>query len=143
MASATSNKYKELLHKKIINFASDTFKIMLMVAGFTYNKASHSVKADVLAFELPTAYGYTVGGYTLSGVAIATSTVVNASIVTWNNATWTASGGNIIASGAIIYDDTITTPDIDPIIGYIDFLGNMITYDGGTFVIAGIATGNR
>lgn len=143
MASATSNKYKELLHKKVINFSSDTFKIILMRAGFTYNVASHSVYADVSAFEMPTAYGYTIGGVTLSGVAITVSTVVNASIVTWNNASWTATGGSLIASGAIIYDDTVTSPVADPIVGYIDFLGNMITYDGGTFTITGIATGNR
>jgi len=139
MASQVANNCKELLSQKIIDFANDTFKIILMEAGFAFSRASHEVYADVSGYELATLYGYTVGGATLAGVVITNDSVLAACTIEWNNASWPVAGGNIEASGAIIYDSTVVAPDVSPIIGYIDFGGSMITYNGGTFSIANIA----
>lgn len=139
MASQISNECRELMGSAIINFNSDTFKIILMEAGFTFSKASHEKYADVLADEVANGVGYTTGGATLAGVALTRSDVLNALTVTWTNVSWTAAAGNIEASGAIIYDDTVAAPVADPIIGYIDFGGNKLTYDGGVLTIANIA----
>jgi hypothetical protein len=40
------------------------------------------------------------------------------------------------AAAAIIYDDTVAAPGVDPIIGCIDFGSSIITYNGGVFTIA-------
>ena len=139
MASDISNKVLFLLLKKNIDFANDTFKIILMQSGFLFNRDTHEGYANVSASELATAFGYTAGGATLSGVTVTEDDTNDRSTVTWNNATWTASGGDIGPSpGAIVYDDTPTTPTADPIIGYIDFGGNQTQSDGGVATIADI-----
>lgn len=139
MASRVSNELKELLGYAAVNFSSDTFKIILLKAGFSYSPASHEKYGDVTTYEVDNGLGYTTAGATLANVALTRSDVDNNLIVSWNNVSWTATGGNIEASGAIIYDDTVAAPTVKPIIGYIDFGGNMLTYDGGILTIANIA----
>lgn len=135
MATQGSNQAKLEIAKGNVDFDADVFKIILMASGFTYNRVSHGEYADVSANELPTAFGYTVGGNTLAGVTIVQDDVNNKGKVTWNNTTWTASGGSIVTSGAIIFDDTHAD---DVIIGYIDFISDQTTLDGGVYTIAQI-----
>lgn len=139
MATEPSNKLKFLLAKKVIDFSADTFKIILMQSGFVFNKDTHEGYANVSGSELGTANGYTVGGATLTGVAVTEDDTDDRCEITWSNVSWTASGGPIGPSpGAIIYDDTVTTPTADPIIGYIDFGGNQTQADGGVATISNI-----
>ena len=139
MSSTPSNKIKYLLATKAIDFANDTFKIILMATGFTFDIDTHHGYADVSASELGTANGYTAGGNTLAGVAVTEDDTDDRTEVTWNNTTWTASGGSIGPTpGAIIYDDTVTSPTADPIVGYIDFGGDQTQSDGGVATIANI-----
>lgn len=139
MATAASNKLKYLLASKIIDFANDSFKIILMGTGFTFDKDTHHGYADVSASELSTGNGYTANTKTLAGVAVTEDDTDDRCEITWSNVTWTASGGAIGPSpGAIIYDDTVTTPTGDPIIGYIDFGGDQTQADGGTATISNI-----
>jgi hypothetical protein len=137
MATQPSNKILFMLASGDIDFDSDTFKIILMQSGFTYNPDTHEDYADVSANELATANGYTAGGATLAGVSVTENDSTNTCDITWNDASWTASGGSLVASGAIIYDDTTTVP-ADAIVGYIDFGGDQTTLDGGTFTITNI-----
>lgn len=137
MASYPSNKIKYLLATKVIDFANDTFKIALMGTGFTFNRATHHGYADVSASELVTANGYTAGGATLGGVTVTEDDSANLCKVTWTNPTWSATPGNIGPSpGAIIYDDTVSTPTADPVVGYIDFGGDQTQLAGGQGAIA-------
>lgn len=136
MASITPNKYKLLLMQKNIDFVNDTFKIILMQSGFSFDRVNHDAYADVSANELATAYGYTAGGATLAGLVLAQDDVNNWASAIWSNVVWTITGGNITARGAIIYDDTVAAPTAKPIIGYIDFLTDLVTYDGGTMTVA-------
>jgi hypothetical protein len=139
MATIVSNKLTFLLAKKVIDFSADVFKIILMGSGFVFNVDTHAGYADVSGSELPTGNGYTAGGVTLAGVAVTQDDVDDRTEITWTNASWTASGGDIGPSpGAIIYDDTPTTPVADPIIGYIDFGGNQSQPAGGVATIASI-----
>ena len=139
MATAASNKLKYLLASKIIDFANDTFKIILMGTGFTFDKDTHHGYADVSASELSTGNGYTANTKTLAGVAVTEDDTDDRCEITWSNVTWTASGGAIGPSpGAIIFDDTVTTPTDDPIVGYIDFGGDQTQADGGTATISNI-----
>jgi hypothetical protein len=139
MATEASNKIKYMLAIGAIDFSSDTFKIILMQSGFKFNKDTHHGYADVSASELSTGNGYTAGGATLAGVTVTEDDTDNRTEITWNNATWTASGGSIGPSpGAIIYDDTVTTPTADPILGYIDFGGDQTQADVGTATISNL-----
>jgi hypothetical protein len=139
MATEASNKVKYMLAVGAIDFSSDTFKIILMQSGFTFNKDTHHGYADVSASELSTGNGYTAGGATLAGVTVTEDDTDNRTEITWNNATWLAQNGSIGPSpGAIIYDDTVTTPTADPILGYIDFGGDQTQADGGTATISNL-----
>ena len=139
MASTVSNKMKYLLATKAINFSADSFKIILMASGFVFNADTHHDYRDVSASELATGYGYTRNTKTLSGVVVIEDDINDRCSVTWSNVTWTASGGAIGPTpGAIIFDDTVTTPTADPIIGYIDFGGEQTQADGGVATISGV-----
>ena len=136
MTTQASNKIKYLLATKAIDFANDSFKIILMASGFTYDKDAHEDYADVSGSELAAGNGYTTGGNTLGGVAVTEDDTDDRTEITWNNTTWTASGGSIGPTpGAIIYDDTVASP-ADPIVGYIDFGGEKTQADGGIATIA-------
>lgn len=139
MATTASNKLKYALATKQIDFANDTFKIILMADGFTFDKDAHHGYADVSASELVNGNGYTTGGNSLSGVTVTEDDTDDRTEVTWNNTSWTASGGSIGPTpGAIIYDDTPAAPQADPIVGYIDFGGNQTQADGGVATISSI-----
>lgn len=136
MTTEASNKIKYLLATKVIDFANDVFKIILLQSGFTFNKDTHHGYADVLASELATANGYTIGGNTLAGVAVTEDDGDDRAEIVWNNTTWTASGGPIGPTpGAVIYDDTVAD---DPIVGYIDFGGDQTQADGGVATISNV-----
>ena len=136
MTTEASNHIKYLLATKAIDFANDTFKIILMNTGFTFNKDTHALYADVSGSELASGNGYTTKGPTLAGVAVSEDDTDDRAEITWNNATWTASGGAIGPTpGAIIIDETATN---DPVVGYIDFGGEQTQADGGTCTISNI-----
>ena len=143
MASTVSNKVKFLLASKIIDFANDSFIIILMQSGFAFNKDTHHGYADVSASELATANGYTVKTKALSGVAVTENDTDDRCDITWSNVQWTASTGSIGPTpGAIIFDDTVTAGGVtvaDPIIGYIDFGGDQTQVAGGAATISNIA----
>lgn len=137
MASTLANKARFELANGRIDFASDTFKMILMDTGFTFDPDTHHGYSDVSASELSNGNGYTTGGATMSGVAVTENDSTDLCEITWNNVTWTASGGSIGPSpGAIIYDDTASSPQADTIIGYIDFGGDQTQADGGTATVA-------
>ena len=139
MSATVSNKLKFLLASKAIDFANDSFKIILMASGFVFDKDTHHGYADVSASELADGNGYTTGGATLANVAVTEDDTDDRCEITWDNATWTASGGSVGPTpGAIIYDDTVTTPQADPIIGYINFGGEQTQADGGVSTISNI-----
>ena len=136
MTTEASNHIKYLLATGAIDFSSDTFKIILMDTGFSFNKDTHEEYSDVSGSELSSGNGYTTGGNTLAGVSVTEDDTDDRTEITWNNTSWTASGGSIGPTpGAIIYDDTVAN---DPIVGYIDFGGEQTQADGGTATISNI-----
>ena len=136
MANQCPNHIKYLLATKAIDFDNDTFKIMLMDTGFTFDKDADAELADVSAEELANGNGYTTGGNTLAGVSVTEDDVDDRCEVTWNASSWTAAGGAIGPSpGAIVYDDTVAN---DPIVMFIDFGAEYTQADGGTATISSI-----
>jgi hypothetical protein len=139
MAGTVANKARFELSNGRIDFATDTFKIILMASGFIFDPDTHHGYADVSASELAAGNGYTTGGNTLSGVSVTEDDTADRTKVTWANTTWTATGGDIGPTpGAIIYDDTATAPQADTLIGYIDFGTEATQFDGGVATIANI-----
>ena len=142
MATTPSNKLKFLLASKIIDFANDSFKIILMASGFVFDKDTHHGYANVSAYELATGYGYTQNTKTLGTATVTEDDTDDRCEITWSNPTWTASGGSIGPTpGAIIFDDTVAAAGVtiaDPVIGYIDFGGEQTQADGGVATIGDI-----
>ena len=137
MASTIANKARYALATKQIDFANDSFKIILMESGFVFNPDTHHGYADVSASELGGGNGYLQNTKVLAGVAVTENDTTNLTEITWDNVIWTASGGAIGPTpGAIIFDDTPTTPQADPLIGYIDFGGEQTEPDGGAATVA-------
>jgi len=127
------NHYKYLLKTKQIDESSDTYKIILMESGFTFDKDTHAELADVTADQLPTANGYTQNSKTLTGVSITENDTTDKAETRWADVTWTAAGGSIgPACAAIVYNDSVTG---DPIAFCIEFGVNKTTEDGFAFVI--------
>ena len=133
MANQAANRLKYLMSSGSIDFSNDSFIIILMASGFTFNKDSHHQYSDVSASELPTLNGYTQKTKVLANVAILEDDADDRTEITWDNVIWTASGGAIGPSpGAIILDDT--DPN-DSLVGWIDFGGDQSQADGGTVTI--------
>lgn len=97
---------------------SHVYKIILLNSSHSFN-AAHTTLADITANQIATANGYTQNDKTLASVTLNLSS----GTVKWDAAdvTWTATGGNITASYAAIYNDSTTG----------DLLVASIAFDGG------------
>lgn len=127
------NHIKYLLATKAVDFANDSFKIILMNTTFAFNKDTHATLADVTDDQLSTGYGYTQDNKTLSGVTVTENDTTDNATAVWSDITWTASGGAIGPTGAaIIYDDTVSG---DPVVMCIDFGADYTASDGFSFQI--------
>ena len=137
MAAGTFTLYDsvaELIGDGTLDLDTHPFKIVQLTSVYTPS-AAHSVYAD-LTNELATANGYTAGGGTLTTVTYTQT----GGVATFDsdNFVWTASGGPITARYGVIYDDTPTTPLVDPLIGYylLDSAPADVTAtDGNTFTV--------
>lgn len=136
MASALSNHFKYQLAKKQIDMDTDTFKLILMATGFTFNKDTHATLADVSASELANGNGYTTGGVTLANSTVTEDDTNDKASVSFDNISWTASSGALGPTpGAIMYDDTVGD---DTIVGFIDFTTERTVTDGNMLLIQNI-----
>lgn len=139
MANAIANYVKGMLLEGQIS-SSDTFKIILMQSAFVFDKDSHQDYSDISDNEVANGNGYATGGEELTGTTVTVSTTLDNAVLSWDNAEWTASGGSIVASGAIIYDDSTDSGDnyTDAIVSYIDFNGDVTAVDGQLFKVTNI-----
>jgi len=137
------DKAKEYIGDGTIDLDGDTFKCALYQS--TSNVATTSINALATATnEVANANGYTTGGVTL----VTPTWVENAGTVTFdaNDLTdaWTATGGNIVARFAVIYDDTVAAPVAKPIIAHClldNSPADVTTTDGNTLTINFNASG--
>ena len=138
MANVISNTFKGMLLKGQMSIA-DSYKIILMQDGFTFNNATDFAYANISANELATAYGYTAGGIALTGATVTVDQSLGVAKLAWTNAQFNASGGSLVTSGAIIYNDSTATGDgdnyTDAIVMYIDAGGTLIATDGTPLIV--------
>ena len=137
MANQASNRIKYLLATKAIDFANDQFKVILMQAGFVFDKDAHEEYADVSGNELATANGYTQK----AKILVLTAPPVEDDVddrceIAFNAVSWTAALGSIgPTDGAIIIDETVAN---DPIVGYLDFGASYTQADGGVLTLSAL-----
>lgn len=119
-----------------INFATDTFKLMLLSASHTTNIDTQVFISDVSANEVAASGTYAAGGIALTLTSSTDDTndkgVLDATDVSVTSAT-------IAARYAVLYKDT-GTPGTSPIVCIYD-LGSTITSTAGTFAITINASG--
>jgi len=120
------------------NESSDNYRVMLCTAA-TFN-ATDATLAGITKTEVASGTGYTSGGGLLGNVAVTSS--LNDAKFDADDVTWTASGGSIIASFGILYNQTAG----DLPLAFINFDGVQTAGDGTQFKViwnsAGIFTFN-
>jgi len=102
---------------RVIDFDTDTIKVMLVTNTYTPSATGHSTKTSVT--NEVTGTNYTAGGATLSSVTVADSSgtiTFDAADVTWSQ----NASGFTTARHAIIYKDTGTAAT-STLLGWIDF----------------------
>jgi hypothetical protein len=111
------NEFKFRLLNGTYNLAAaqDVLK-MILVGSHTPNIDTHNGYADVSVDEL-SGTGYTAGGETLASQATSEDVTNDRGVLDADDVTWTGLNAGTPSHG-ILYDDTPTTPQADPLIAY-------------------------
>jgi hypothetical protein len=117
------------------NAAADTYKVALYTAA-TFS-ATDTTLAGITATEVANGSGYATGGETLTNVAVNTVTTNDASFDA-DDVVWTASGADLTAGFAVLYNDTDSGK---PPLAFIDFGGSQTAGDTTDFKIIWNASG--
>ena len=117
------------------NSSADTYKVS-MYTSVVFD-ATNTTLASAGGHETTGGTGYTAGGQILANVTVATVTTNDARFDA-DDVTWTATGGNITASFAIIYNDTDAN---DPPLAFINFDGSQTAGSGTDFKIVWDSSG--
>jgi len=125
MASLIYSRALELLAQGSINFASDTFKVLLTTAAYTEDKDSHDFRNDVT--NEVTGTGYTAGGR-VATVSVALDTANDRVDIALGGTTWAAS--SITARKAVYYKSRGGAASADELIAVIDFTGDVSSSSG-------------
>jgi len=123
MAHTIYNIFKEKVMTGAINFATDSFKVMLVSSLYTPDKDSHHSYVNI-SNEV-TGLGYSAGGQLLTGVTVMIDLVNNEARLWSNEATWINS--TITASGAVIYKVS-SDPTQAWLVNYFDFNAQKSSY---------------
>jgi len=88
--------------------------------GYTPNIDTHAVRADVVGTEYGSGAGYTADGKVLTGQSTTQDNTDNEGVYDANDPIWTALGPLTPStpSHAIMWDNTPSSPVVDPLIGY-------------------------
>jgi hypothetical protein len=147
---ATFNKFNSTvgyIGNASINFASDTFKLILTntapsTSDTVYNSAAAQIQPNTNAAELSTSGGYTQGGSTIGSTSYTDSGGLGS--FNGNSVVWTASGGGFGPFRYVtIYDATAGNANARPVLGWWDFGSSLTLASPNTFTAntnAGIAT---
>ena len=133
MASLVYNSAIYDMVRGLVDFDTDTFKVMLVTSSYTPSQDNHDKRDDVTNEVSGT--GYTAGGVTTTCTVTLNNSADQVTIST-SGASWATS--TITARGAVIYKSLGGASSADPLICYIDFGAN-VTSTASTFLL-GTAT---
>lgn len=107
------DKIKEYAGDGTVDYDDNSFKCALHLVGSNAMTTSVDPWASITN-EHTAGNGYTAGGEALTSVTWVESSgtvTLDADDIVWN-----ASGGDIVARFAVIYDDSVSTPVVDPVV---------------------------
>jgi hypothetical protein len=133
MASFIYNSAIDDLANGNIDFGADTFNLLLVTSSYTANKDTH-VKRDDVTNEV-SGTGYTAGG---AATACTVTKDTATDKVTLSFASVSFSTATITAAGAVIYKVRGSTADLDELVAFIDFGGD-VSSTAATFSV-GVST---
>ena len=114
-----------------INFATDSFKLMLLSSSHTTDIDAHVFIDDVSTNEVAASGSYSAGGLALT---LTSDTDTTNDLGTLDAADVSATSATISAQYAVLYKDA-GTPGTSPIVAIYDF-GSVISSSGATFSIS-------
>jgi hypothetical protein len=123
--------YNSLLNDTVnadIDFAVDTFKMMLVTSAYSASKSGHSKRSSVTN-EI-TGTGYTAAG------AVTTCTLsddTNKKLLTFSAVSWPSA--TFTTAAAVIYKSRGGASSADELVAYLDFSGDVVS-TGGTFSVS-------
>lgn len=130
---ATYNKFNAFVANTangLVNFGSDTFKIMLTN---TAPVATNSVYTDISSNELASGAGYTTGGASVTLTSSAQTSGTYKYIASAANPTWTATGSMGPFRYAVIYDSSAATKTL---VGWWDYGSSVTLASTNTFTVS-------
>lgn len=126
--------FKQDLLAGRMNFTTTTgnaFKMALLTSSST-SSPSTTISLATINNEHGSGAGYTTGGQALVIPASMPGLTSSTAFADFDDVTWGTS--TISAQGALIYNDTITTPVADPAVCVLDF-GSVKTSSAGNFTV--------
>jgi hypothetical protein len=130
MASFVYNSALENAAKGLIDFDTDTFKMMLVTSSYSANKDTHEYRDDVTN-EVANGNGYTTGGAT-TACTVAKDNATDRITVTFAATSWTTS--TITAAAAVVYKSRGGASSADELVFYNDFGGD-VSSSNATFSV--------
>lgn len=125
MASLVFNKALEAWAKGLIDFDSDTFKVMLTTSAYAEDKGAHDFRNDVTNEVIGP--GYTAGGNSVS-VSVMLDAANNRIDITLGGTAWPSS--TITARKAVYYKSRGGAPSADEVIAVNDFGEDKVSASG-------------
>ncbi len=129
MASLIYNSALDDNARALIDFDTDTFKVMLVTVTYVENKDTHTRRSDITNEVVGT--GYTAGGNTAT-VTVTKDTTNDRIDVSLGGTTWTTS--TITARKAVYYKSRGGVNTADEIVAVNDF-GADVSTTAGTFTL--------
>ena len=130
------NHFKEILLLGDVDLVADTLKVILTDSLYTFSADGSLGLADVNSREI-TSSTYNVGGCTLAGKAVTQIDTADKAKFDATDLTWASLATDVIR-GAILYDDTPTTPVADPLLIFWELATNS---NGGNYTLQWGASG--
>jgi hypothetical protein len=128
MASFVYNSVLTDVVNADLDFAVDSFKMMLVTSGYSASKSAHAKRSSVTN-EI-TGTGYTAGG---ADTTCSISDDTNKKILTFSAVSW--SSATFTTAAAVIYKARGGASSADELIAFIDFNGDVVS-TGGTFSVS-------
>jgi hypothetical protein len=128
MASFVYNSVLTDLVNGDLDFAVDSFKMMLVTSGYSASKSAHAKRSSVTN-EI-TGTGYTAGG---AATTCSISDDTNKKILTFSAVSW--SSATFTTAAAVIYKARGGASSADELVCYLDFNGDVVS-TGGTFSVS-------